>query len=276
MGKPRRIWAVGAIHAAVDKLRIIHDEIGKLFRPGDRLIYLGNMLGYGGDAIGTINELLDFRRALIAMPGMLASDVVYLRGGQEELWSKLLQIQFAPNPVEVMNWMLKQGGEATLRAYRGNPQQGLSAARDGVMSMTRWTTLLRSEIRSHAGHEALFSALKRAAYTGDGTNGTLLFVNAGLDTAKPLANQGDSFWWGGQGWANITRPYGIYQKVIRGFDPNHGGTAMTTHTLTLDGGCGFSGALMAACLTPEGEVIDIIEVCSSFVEHRGLPGTHIT
>ncbi len=35
---------------------------------------------------------------------------------------------------------------------------------------------------------------------------------------------------------------------------------MTTHTLTLDGGCGFNGPLLGACLTPAGEVIDIIEV----------------
>ncbi len=63
------------------------------------------------------------------------------------------------------------------------------------MAMTRWTSLLRSEIRSHPGHEALYSALRRAAFTGDGQSkmGSLLFVNAGLDVAKPLANQGDSF-----------------------------------------------------------------------------------
>jgi len=262
LGNPRRIWAIGSIHGAVDKLRVLHDEIGSLFRPGDRLIYLGNFLGYGEQTIETVDELLDFRRALIAMPGMLASDVVYLRGGQEEMWSKLLQIQFAPNPTEVMQWMLKQGGEQTLKAYRGNPQQGLAAARDGVMAMTRWTSLLRAEIRSHPGHESLYSALRRAAFTGDGQGqmGAMLFVNAGLDVAKPLANQGDSFWWGAASWSNISRAYGQFQKIIRGFDPNHGGASMTTHTLTLDGGCGFNGPLLGACLTPAGEVIDIIEV----------------
>ncbi len=124
LGSPKRIWAIGAVHGAVDKLRTLHDEVGSLFKPGDRLIYLGNFLGYGEQTIETVNELLDFRRALIAMPAMMATDVIYLRGGQEEMWSKLLQIQFAPNPIEVMQWMLKQGGEQTLKAYRGNPQQG--------------------------------------------------------------------------------------------------------------------------------------------------------
>lgn len=263
LGSPRRIWVVGSCHGEVEKLQMLHDEIGNLFQPGDRLVYLGNFIGIGEKVVETVGELLDFRRALLALPGMLATDVVYLRGGQEEMWSKLLQIQFAPNPVEVMNWMLKQGTEPILLAYRGNPQQGLAAARDGVMAMTRWTSLLRSEIRTRPGHEALFSALRRAAFTGQetaGRHGQLLFVNAGLDLAKPLHNQGDAFWWGAPNWGNITKPYGPFSKIIRGFDPAHGGAAMTTHTLTIDGGAGFGGPLVGACLTPQGEVIDIIEV----------------
>lgn len=264
LGEPKRIWVIGSCHGEVEKLQMLHDEIGNLFQPGDRLVYLGNLIGIGEKVIDTVNELLDFRRALLAMPGVLASDVVYLRGGQEEMWSKLLQIQFAPNPVEVMNWMLKQGTEPVLLAYRGNPQQGLAAARDGVMAMTRWTSLLRSEVRTRPGHEALFSALRRAAFTGqevgNSRHGQLLFVNAGLDLGKPINNQGDSFWWGAPNWGLITKPYGPFAKVIRGFDPSHGGSAMTTHTLTIDGGAGFGGPLVGACLTPQGEVIDVIEV----------------
>ncbi len=220
------------------------------------------MLGVGDAIAETVNELLDFRRALIAMPGLLASDVIYLRGGQEEMWSKLLQIQFAPNPVDTMQWMLRQGAEATLRAYHAHAQQGLAAARDGVMAMTRWTTQLRAEIRARPGHEAFYSALRRAAFTGDAEGrrvGSLLFVNAGLDVAKPLANQGDNFWWGAPSWGTICRPYGPFFKVVRGYDPSHGGPSMTVHTLTIDGGCGFTGSLLGACLTPAGDVIDIIE-----------------
>ena len=263
LGSPKRIWVIGAIHGEVEKLQMLHDEIARLFQPGDRLVYLGNFIGINPQILETVNELLDFRRALIAMPGMLASDVVYLRGGQEEMWAKILQVQFAPNPVEVMQYMLRQGVESTLQAYGVSPQYGLAAARDGVMAMTRWTSQLRAEIRSKPGHEALYNSLRRAAFTGeDGGNrhGQLLFVNAGLDTAKPLASQGDSFWWGGPNWANITRPYGPFTKIVRGFDPSHAGSGMTTHTLTIDGGAGFGGTLLGACLTPQGEVIDIIEV----------------
>ena len=40
---------------------------------------------------------------------MFPIDIVYLRGQQEEMWHRMLQIQFAPNPKEVLPWMLQQG-----------------------------------------------------------------------------------------------------------------------------------------------------------------------
>ena len=36
-------------------------------------------------------------------------EIVFLRGAQEEMFSKLLQLQIAPNPVEIINWMLNMG-----------------------------------------------------------------------------------------------------------------------------------------------------------------------
>ncbi len=112
-----RIWAVGSIHGDTHRLGALHDRLAERFRPpGDRLVYLGNYLGRGPDVAGTVDELLDFRRRVIALPNMFASDVVFLRGGQEEMWQKLLQLQFAVNPREVLDWMLGQGLGATLSA----------------------------------------------------------------------------------------------------------------------------------------------------------------
>jgi hypothetical protein len=102
--QPRRIWAIGAIHGDVVRLGAIHQEIGRRFTPGDRLVYLGNMLGRGPAVADTIDEILAFRLALLAAPGMKVEDIVYLRGAQEEMWQKLLQLQFAPNPAEVLGW----------------------------------------------------------------------------------------------------------------------------------------------------------------------------
>jgi len=273
LGRPRRIWAVGAVHGEEARLAALHDAIAGRFLPGDRLVYLGNLLGHSVNVIDTLDEILLFRRRLIAQPGVLASDVVYLRGCQEEMWQKLLQLQFAPNPREVLDWMLRNGVEQTLAAYGGNVQQGLSAAREGAVSITRWTNALRVAIRAVPGHDPLMSALRRAAYTR-GSGGmaedpsqpppgvepdAILLVSAGVDVIRPFGAQGDSFWWGGTPFARIQEPYGRFRKVIRGYDPARGGLQSGDFTLTLDGNAGFGGPLVAGCLTPQGDVIELLE-----------------
>jgi serine/threonine protein phosphatase 1 len=35
------------------------------------------------------------------------------------MWQKLLQLQFAPNPGELLHWMVQAGMETTIRAYGG-------------------------------------------------------------------------------------------------------------------------------------------------------------
>jgi serine/threonine protein phosphatase 1 len=187
---------------------------------------------------------------------MFAADVVYLRGSQEEMWQKLLQLQFAPNPREVLEWMLAQGVGATLTAYGGSPQQGAQAAREGPLSLTKWTNALRTAMQSRPGHYVLMSALRRAAYTDDGG---LLFVHAGIDPARPLSAQSDSLWWGMGGFAKLAQPYGGFRRVVRGFDRAHPGIELGEFTATVDGGCGFGGPLVAACFDPEGRVVDAIE-----------------
>src|SRR3546814_12687728 len=83
-------------------------------------------------------------------------DIVYLRGAQEEMWRKLLQIQFAPGPGEVFDWMLRHGLEPTLRGYGVDPQQVRGILRDGALAVSRWTNTLREAIRKHPGHDDLY------------------------------------------------------------------------------------------------------------------------
>jgi len=116
----RRIWAVAAVHAQARRLVRLHDTISERFQEGDRLVYLGNYVGHGEAVLATIDELLDFRRRVLGRQRGFGCDVVFLRGAQEEMWQKLLQLQFAPNPSEVLQWMLKAGMEATVRAYGGD------------------------------------------------------------------------------------------------------------------------------------------------------------
>ena len=267
MRRARRGWVVGAIHGEADRLADLHDALWPRFETGDRLAYLGNYLGRGRGIAATLDELVRFRCAIIGRPSMFPFDVAYLRGSQEEMWEKLLQLQFAVNPREVLEWMLSQGAAATIHAYGGDPERGRIAARDGPVAMGRWTAALRQAMAAKPGHRALMSTLRRAAYTDDKG---LLLVHAGLDPARPLVEQGDALWWGHAGWTKIDSPYEGFRRVVRGFDRTarartaaEGGLAGVIagpYTLTVDGGCGFGGPLVAVCLTSDGEIVDQIEL----------------
>ena len=233
----------------------MHDRIGPEFQPGDRLVYLGNLVGRGSAVRQSLDEVLHFRRAVLSIQGVLASDIVFLRGAQEEMWQKLLQLQFAPNPVEVLQWMRDQGVEATLHAYSGRVEDGAVAARDGAVQMTRWTNRLRDAVRAAPGHYAFYAALRRAAFNEDG----VLCVHANIDISRPLAAQGDSFWWGGARFASLEGPYESFKRIIRGYDSGNYGIVISDFTATIDGGCGRGGTLAAALFQADGTLVDILE-----------------
>lgn len=259
LGTPRRIWAISAIHAEAGRLAKLHDNLLDRIAPGDRIIYHGNYIGYGPDPCGTIDELLTFRRMALTMPGMIAHDIVYLRGGQEVMWQKLTQLQFAPNPSDVLLWMLSKGIAGTLEGYGFNAHDGIMAAKEGTMPLTRWTGKIIEATNKKPGHRTFASQLRRAAYT-DKTTNQLLFVHAGIDPARNLNDQGDNLWWGGDDFSQITQPYAPYQKVIRGFDPRHAGMNLNCVTATIDGGCGFGGSLVCASFDMDGNIEELLEI----------------
>lgn len=259
MGQPRRVWAISAVHAEARRLMTLHDLLYPLIRPGDRLVYLGNYTGHGPDPVGTIDEILTFRRMVLALPGMMAGDIAYLRGGQEEMWQKLLQLQFAPAPGPTLAWMMDNGLQPTLAGYGIDPQKGRYAVQEGVMGLTKWAGHIREALRRHPGHDVFSTHLRRAAYTSDETPYPMLFVHAGLDPARPLHDQGDNFWWGGQHFNDIHLPYAPFQKIVRGLDPERQGIHFNCVTASLDGGCGFGGTLVCAGFTAAGDVFEVIE-----------------
>ena len=256
LSQAQRVWAVASVHGEAERLRCLHDLLWPRLVPGDRLVYLGNLLGHGPSVVETLDEVLLFRRAVMAIEPAEEPHVVLLRGGQEEMWQKLLQLQFATDPKAVLAWMLDNGVGATLEAYGGSPEEARRQAATGVVGITRWTQQLRAAIQSHSGHFEVFGALRRAAFTDDGG---LLFVNAGLDPSRPLEAQRDSFWWGTSGFSGLAGPYGGYRRIVRGFDRAHPGLVEHSFTVTLDGGCGFGGPLLAACLLPDGTLADCLE-----------------
>jgi hypothetical protein len=258
---PRRVWAVASVHGEAEKLTRLHREMAQRYRPGDRLVYLGNVIGRGGNSTGAVDQVLGFRRAVIGTQGMFAGDVAILRGAQEEMWQKLLQLQLALNPVEVLTWMLDQGVDATLVAYGGNVADGLAAARSGAPACARWTATLRDAVHARTGHTQMLSALRRAAVTEpcESDGAPLLFVNAGLDVSRPLATQKDSYWWPSPGFDRINEPYGDFARIVRGFDKCAAGLTEGLFTVSLDGGAGRGGTLLAVCVDAAGSVVETLE-----------------
>jgi serine/threonine protein phosphatase 1 len=251
-----RVWAVASVHGEAGRLARLHQALAVRLDPGDRVVYLGNLLGCGADPKAALNEAIRFRRAVIARPGGFAGDVVFLRGRQEEMWQKLLSLQLAPQPVDVLNWMLEQGVGPTIAAYGGSAQDGLASARSGAVAIARWTARLREAFQGEPGHGPLMAALKRAAVNAADT---VLFVSAGVDVAKALAAQGDSFWWGGTPFHAIVEPYNGFRRIVRGYERARGGLTVGAVTASLDAGAGFGGPLVACSFDNDGNVLEAIE-----------------
>ncbi len=242
-----KIWAVPAIRGQAQSLRALHDGLRRKLQPGDCLVYLGNHMGYGAEVVETVDELLRFRKEQKEI------QVAHLRGAQEEMWVKLLEIQWAMQPEETFEWMMAHGVEATLRAYGGDPDEAPAKFRSGVVVTTRWTTELRERFQSHPGHYEFLHGLASAAPTSDGR---LLFVSAGVDPAKPLEKQNDAFWWNSAGFEELAAPFGGFTYVIRGFDGDYGGIKTAPNGITIDAAESAHGPLRATAFGPDGAILD--------------------
>jgi serine/threonine protein phosphatase 1 len=75
-----RVWALGALLGDDAALEALARALLPRWRPGDRLVVLGNMLGPNGDPARALDGLLRLRRRLMA--ASRACGVVFLRGAQ--------------------------------------------------------------------------------------------------------------------------------------------------------------------------------------------------
>lgn len=269
LAQAQRVWAVAAIHGSMARLRSLHDQLDTALRPGDRLIYLGNYMGGGTDedeasrsgptddepdVHGTLDALVEFRTALLAGGRLQPCDIVHLRGRQEAIWDRLMQLQFADHPDQVLAWMVDQGVTATLGAYGTDAGTGLAAAANGPVTLARWTNGLRARQAAAAGHGALLGSLRSAATTNDRG---ILFVHSGLAPDRELSDQADLFWW--SSLPALRAAYEGFSTVVCGLARDHPGLATTEFSAVLDGGCGFGGTLLAACFDPAGRIVDLLE-----------------
>lgn len=255
-----RIWAVGAVHGQHRQLVALHDQLALRFQPAkDRLIYLGNYFGHGTGILGTMDELLSFRRKVLAEPGVIADDIVYLRGHQEEMWRKLLQLHFAREPYAVLKWMEQRGIGSSIAAYGSSIEDAFVHIRAGNVSLTRYTRDLSRQFNARPGHSRLFKELRHAAYSAAGE---ILLVHTGFHPDRQLRQQGDHFWWCEDGFEQQSclgsSSYQGFSRIIRGYSRHSHGFSLSAHTASLDGGCGFGGPLLAACFDTRGHVVELL------------------
>ena len=212
-----KIWAIGSLHSSLESFESIKKYILSKFDYGDKLIFLGNIIGFGNKSREIISEVLSLRFDLMAKFNLNPEDIIFLRGAQEEMFSKLLQLQTAPNPLEIIEWIFSHGVDQTLVSYNFDPNEFRTIASQGTIQINKMTSRLNNEISLVPGHKDFFSNLKHAAYSH---SKEILFVNRGVDISRPLSAQYDCFWWGYQNFSLIDKPYNTFKRIVRGYQSN--------------------------------------------------------
>ncbi len=216
--KTNKIWAIGSIHSNLNSFNSIKNYILNNFNADDVLIFLGNIIGLGDDSKETLNSVLDLRFNLMSKFKLKPESIIFLRGAQEEMFSKLLQLQLAPNPSEIVNWMFEHGVNKTINSYGFSEDEVRNITTSGTIKISKWTSSLNKALYKNSGHTQYFLNLKHAAYSH---TKKILFVNRGVDITRPLSAQNDCFWWGFQNFSKIQEPYNTFLRIVRGYESIH-------------------------------------------------------
>lgn len=259
LGRPARIWAVGSLHGRYGALCQLHDHLTRHLRPKDRLVYLGNYLGehslWTGEGCALIDELITFRNAVIGIPGFFAEDIVFLKGRGEDMFSETLRLPFQKNPAGWLAVARNHGLECYTSAY--TPAQDLDAlCSSGLIAMNKWSHAIQQSLKRHRGHAPFLAQLKSAAATGFAKgHGNVALVPAGLHPAYALNLQHELLCWPETDIEALAQ-YGAYSRIVRGQAFKPAAPEKNRFVLTLDDGAGMDGALYAACLDPQGRILE--------------------
>ena len=218
INKSNKIWAIGSIHSNLNSFTSIKEFILKNFEKNDKLIFLGNIIGLGKNSKETLSSVINLRFNLMSKFKLKPDSIIFLRGAQEEMFTKLLQLQLAPNPSEIVEWMFDHGVNETIKSYGYLEDEVKNIASSGTMNISKWTKNLNKSLQSIPGHPQYFLNLKHAAYS---YTKKILFVNRGVDITRPLSAQNDCFWWGYQNFSNLQKPYKTFLRIVRGYESKH-------------------------------------------------------
>ena len=130
------------------------------------------------------------------------------------MFLKLMQLQIAPNPQDILLWMFDHGVGKTIESYGFSKEEAKDISSQGTLAISKWTSKLNSRVIANKGHKDYFSNLKHAAFS---SSKKILFVNRGVDVSRPLSAQNDCFWWGYQNFSKINQPYSSFTRIVRGY-----------------------------------------------------------
>ena len=161
--KSNKIWAIGSIHSNLKSFESIKKFILNNFELNDKLIFLGNIIGLGDNSKETLSSAIDLRFKLMSKFKLKPDSIVCLRGAQDEMLTKLLQLQLAPNPSEIIDWMFDHGVNETIKSYGFSELDVKNIASSGTISISKWTANLNKVLQNNPGHTQYFLNLKHAA-----------------------------------------------------------------------------------------------------------------
>ena len=87
----------------------------------------------------------------------------------------------------------------------------------------------------------------------------LFFVHAAVEPSRPLSEQRDAFWWGREDILELKEPFAGFRRVVRGVDRERRSVVEREFAVSVDGGGGRDGRLIAAGFGLDGAVVDIAE-----------------
>ena len=257
--KSNKIWAIGSIHSNLKSFTSIKKFLLKNFEAKDKLIFLGNVIGLGSNSKETLSSIIDLRFNLMSKFTLKPDSIIFLRGAQEEMFSKLLQLQLAPNPNEIIEWMFDHGVNETIKSYGFSENEVKNIASSGTINISKWTKALNNVLNKNPGHTQYFLNLKHAAYS---KTKKILFVNRGVDITRPLSAQNDCFWWGFQNFSSIDRPYKTFSRIVRGYESKHLNSqeiSINNIVCTLFKQPLSNKSVLCGIFTENGEILDLFE-----------------
>jgi len=253
------IWAIGSIHSQLDSFENIKEHIINNFLKNDKIVFLGNVIGVGNFAKETLSSVIDMRLNLMSKFYLIPDDIVFLRGAQEEMFLKLLQLQTAPNPNEILLWMYEHGVNKTIDSYGLDSKELLNVSLQGTIAINKWTSRLNEILTYKHGHKEYFSNLHHAAFP---KSRLILFVNRGVDITRPLSAQSDCFWWGYHNFSQLNKTYRTFKKIVRGYEssiPKKMTNFREKTVFSLYKGPLSDKKVLAGLFNDSGEILDLFE-----------------